>query len=98
MDHDTPAVETSKMTKLQKLAALMIILGPEGAAQILKIFDDHELEAISSEMSKLTMISQELQCEILPSSTRKPCLRPKSCANCVQNSSRQHGLLYRSID
>ena len=58
-------VEISNMTKLQKLAALLIILGPESAAQFLKIFDEHELETISLEMSKLTLISQELQREIL---------------------------------
>jgi flagellar motor switch protein FliG len=65
MDLETPAVEISQMTKLQKLAALLTILGPEGAAQILKILDEHELEAVSLEMSRLTIISQELQWEIL---------------------------------
>jgi flagellar motor switch protein FliG len=53
------------MTKLQKLAALLIMLGPESAAQILKILDQHELEVVSMEMSKLTLIGQELQREIL---------------------------------
>src|SRR5271154_1952755 len=65
MTLEMPAVEISSMTKLQKLAALLIILGPESAAQILKIFDEHELETISLEMSRLTLISQELQREIL---------------------------------
>src|SRR5579872_3422081 len=55
----------AKMSKLQKLAALLVILGPEGAAQILKQLDNRELEAVSMEMSKLTLISQELQAEIL---------------------------------
>ncbi len=59
------ATDISKMTKIQKLAALLVILGPESAAQILKNLDEHELEAVSSEMSKLTLISQELQQEIL---------------------------------
>jgi len=62
---DIPTPEVSKMTKLQKLAALLTILGPESASQILKIFDEHELETISLEMSKLTLISQEVQREIL---------------------------------
>jgi flagellar motor switch protein FliG len=53
------------MTKLQKLAALLIILGPDSAAQILKNLDEHEIEAVSLEMSKLMVISQELQREIL---------------------------------
>ena len=65
MEIELPALEITKMSKLQKLAALLIMLGPESAAQILKMFDEHELEAISLEMSKLTLISQELQREIL---------------------------------
>lgn len=65
MEIDVPAVELAKMTKLQKLAALLIILGPESAAQMLKNLDEHELETVSLEMSRLTVISQELQREIL---------------------------------
>jgi len=59
------AVDISKMTKVQKLAALLVILGPESAAQVLKNLDEHELETVSSEMTKLSLISQELQKEIL---------------------------------
>jgi flagellar motor switch protein FliG len=65
MELEIPAVDVSKMTKQQKLAALLVILGPESAAQILKTFDEHELEAISIEMAKFTLIGQELQREIL---------------------------------
>jgi flagellar motor switch protein FliG len=65
MEIDSPMIEAASMTKVQKLAALLVILGPESAGQILKIFDEHELEAISLEMSKFTLISQELQREIL---------------------------------
>lgn len=59
------AMEMAKMTKVQKLAVLLVMLGPESAAQILKNLDAHEIEVVSSEMSKLTMISQELQAAIL---------------------------------
>jgi flagellar motor switch protein FliG len=65
MENDIAAISITKMTRLQKLAALLIILGPDTAAQMLKNFDEHELEAISMEMSKLAVISQELQQEIL---------------------------------
>ena len=58
-------VEVAKMSKVQKLAALLIILGPDSAAQILKSFEENEIEAISSEMTKLTLITQEMQKEIL---------------------------------
>jgi flagellar motor switch protein FliG len=56
---------TDEMTKLQKLAALLIILGPESASELLKNLDEAELEAVSAEMALLTFISQELQQEIL---------------------------------
>ena len=45
MQTDLPVVELAKMTKHQKLAALLIILGPDSAAQILKNLDEHEIEA-----------------------------------------------------
>ncbi len=60
-----PASQTSKLTKVQKLALLLIILGPETASQILKNLDEHEMEAVSLEMSKQGLISQQLQMEIL---------------------------------
>ena len=65
MQADIAPVDIGKMNRLQKLAALLIILGPESAAQLLKNFDEHELEAITREMSRLSVISQELQDEIL---------------------------------
>jgi flagellar motor switch protein FliG len=53
------------MTRTQKLAALLIILGPDSAAQMLKSLNERELEAVSLEMSRLPVVSQELQEEIL---------------------------------
>jgi flagellar motor switch protein FliG len=60
-----PAAEAAKMTKPQKLAALLVMLGPESASQVLKTLEPPEIEAISGEMTKYSMISQELQAEIL---------------------------------
>jgi flagellar motor switch protein FliG len=64
-DNSSAPLDLAKMTRLQKLAALLVILGPESAAQVLKGFDDHELESISAEMAKLALISQEIQVEVL---------------------------------
>ena len=61
----TAATEISKLSRLQKLAALLVIIGPDSGAQVLKSFDPHEVEEICSEMAKFTMVSQELQAEIL---------------------------------
>jgi flagellar motor switch protein FliG len=59
------ADQVTKMTRHQKLATLLVILGPESAAQMLKNLDEHELEIVSMEMSKLTLVTQELRQEIL---------------------------------
>src|SRR5262245_21527016 len=60
-----PSNDISKLTKIQKLEILLIILGPDAAAQILKNLDEHELEAVSAEMSHQTFISQKMQADIL---------------------------------
>jgi flagellar motor switch protein FliG len=65
MQADIAPVEAAKMTKLQKLAALLIILGPDSAAQMFKGLDEREVEAVALEMSRLPAINQELQQEIL---------------------------------
>jgi flagellar motor switch protein FliG len=65
MDSGIAPIDAAKMTKQQKLAALLIMLGPESAAQILKNLDERELEVVTAEMSKLTVIGQEMQHEIL---------------------------------
>ncbi|MDX1952346.1 MAG: flagellar motor switch protein FliG [Verrucomicrobiota bacterium] len=57
--------DVSKMNKVQKLAALLVILGPESASKVLKSMDENEIESVSAEMAKLAMISQEMQMEIL---------------------------------
>lgn len=60
-----PPPEVSQMSKVQKLAALLIILGPESAAQILRTLDGQELDQVSAEMTRLPMITQEMRTEIL---------------------------------
>jgi flagellar motor switch protein FliG len=61
----TVAADASKLSRQQKLAVLLIMLGPDSAAQILKNLDEVEVESVCSEMSKFSMVSQELQHEIL---------------------------------
>ena len=57
--------DIAQMTKVQKLAAFLIILGPESAAQILKTLEAQELEIVSSEMARLPIITQEIRMEIM---------------------------------
>ena len=49
------------MTPTQKLAALMILLGEDTAAAMLKSFDDNERELVCAEMANLPMMDQEQQ-------------------------------------
>jgi flagellar motor switch protein FliG len=65
IEADIAALQISKMTRHQKLAVLLVLLGADSAAQILKSLDEHEVELVSTEMSKLTLITQELRHEIL---------------------------------
>lgn len=60
-----PTSEISSLTKIQKLAALLIMLGTDSAATVLRGFEPAEVETISAEMAKITLISQELQRDLL---------------------------------
>ncbi|MCZ7637282.1 MAG: flagellar motor switch protein FliG [Verrucomicrobia bacterium] len=57
--------EIARLTKVQKLAALLVMLGPDSAAAILKSFGPAEVETITGEMARLPMISQTLQQHLL---------------------------------
>src|SRR5260221_9713484 len=59
------APESSALNKTQKLAALLVMLGPESAAIMLKRFEPREVDAIAREMTRSTLISQDQQEEIL---------------------------------
>lgn len=59
------AAAVSAMTKVQKLALLLIVLGSESAAQLLKHLDEHELESVTGEMAKINVVTQEMRQEIL---------------------------------
>jgi flagellar motor switch protein FliG len=59
------ATEGGALNKIQKLAALLVMLGSESAAQILKQFQPREIEAISREMARFNLITQEQQEDIL---------------------------------
>ncbi|MBI1176070.1 flagellar motor switch protein FliG [bacterium] len=60
-----PELNLEKMTKQQKLAALLVMMGPQNAAELLKVMEPGEVEVVSAEMTKLGLISQEVQQGIL---------------------------------
>lgn len=65
----TPAaaaeLDISKMTKEQKLAVLLIMLGAEGAAKILKGLDEAEMQKVIAEMTAMSAVTQDVQWEVL---------------------------------
>ena len=65
VDSSPAPLDVSKMTKVQKLAALMVIIGPDAASQFMKNLNEHELESVSAEMTRMAVIPQEVQQEIL---------------------------------
>ena len=54
------------------LAALLVMLGSESAAVILRQFQPREIEAISREMARFTLITREQQEQILRNSRTWP--------------------------
>lgn len=54
-------LEYGKLSRLQKLAIFLIIIGPETAAEVLKQFDDGDIELLCREMSTITVVPVEVQ-------------------------------------
>lgn len=52
-------------TKIRKLAALLIVLGPDLAAEILKPFEQRDIKDIGAEMAKMEMVDLKTQRQIL---------------------------------
>lgn len=57
--------DVAGMNKVQKLATLLIMLGPETAACLLKQFDENELEKVTTEMAKIPYVTQEMRAAVL---------------------------------
>jgi len=55
------AAEYNKLTRPQKIAALLIVAGPEAAAEVLRPFPDAEVEEICQLMGGFEVISQEFR-------------------------------------
>jgi flagellar motor switch protein FliG len=53
------------LNKVQKLAALLVVLGPEEAAVILSAFSQRQMEQIMTEMAKIEFLSADVQQSLL---------------------------------
>jgi len=56
-----PELDYSKLSRPQKLAVFLIVIGPAAAAEVLKQFDDHEIELLCREMSTFSIVPQAAQ-------------------------------------
>ena len=53
-------IDYSKLSRQQKLAIFLICVGSDSAAEVLKHFDDNEVEVICREMSAFPMVSESV--------------------------------------
>jgi flagellar motor switch protein FliG len=53
------------LNKIQKLAALLVVLGPEEASVILRAFSHRQMEQIMAEMAKIEFLSADIQAGLL---------------------------------
>lgn len=60
-----PDIDFNKLNRQQKLAVFLVVIGPEAAANILKQFDDTEIEGLCREMSALSIIPEATQRQAL---------------------------------
>ncbi|MFA6286544.1 MAG: flagellar motor switch protein FliG [Opitutaceae bacterium] len=58
-------LDYTKLTRVQKLAAFLIVLGPEAASEILRQFDDGELESICREMGQFPVVTESLRTSVM---------------------------------
>ena len=56
-----PDLDYTKLSRQQKLALFLIVIGPEAAADVLRQFDDAEIEVLCREMSVFTIIPASAQ-------------------------------------
>jgi flagellar motor switch protein FliG len=54
-------IDYTKLTRQQKLAVFLIVIGPDAAADVLRQFDDNEIELLCREMSTLSVIPHAMQ-------------------------------------
>ena len=65
VENTESAAENGALSKPQMLAALLVMLGPDSGGVILRHLQPREIENVSREMSRFSLISQEQQQQIL---------------------------------
>jgi flagellar motor switch protein FliG len=58
-------IDYPKLSRRQKLAVFLIVIGPEAASELLKQFDDAETEALCREMANFSVVPEAIQKQVL---------------------------------
>lgn len=58
-------LDYTKLSRQQKLAVFLIVIGPQAAAEVLRTFDDAEIEMLCREMSNYPMIPDTVKKSVL---------------------------------
>jgi flagellar motor switch protein FliG len=58
-------IDYSKLSRQQKLAVFLIVVGPDAAADVLKQLDDATIELLCREMSTIPVVSEALQQQVM---------------------------------
>lgn len=59
------AIDYAKLTRMKKLALFLIVIGPEAAAEILRSFDDGQIELLCREMGGFPMVPDVVRRQVL---------------------------------
>ncbi len=54
-------IDFSKLSRMQKLATFLVVIGPDAAASVLKQFDEPDIEILCREMSNISIVSEAVQ-------------------------------------
>ncbi len=54
-----------KLSRLQKMALFLIVIGPDSSAELLKHFNDQQVEAICREVSNFEIVTSELKAKVI---------------------------------
>lgn len=58
-------IDYTKLSRLQKLAVFLIVVGPEAAAEVLGHFDDTEIETVCREMGQIAVVPEATRQEAM---------------------------------
>lgn len=58
-------IDYAKLTRMQKLALFLIVIGPEAAAEILRSFDDGQIELLCRDMGGFPMVPDAVRRQVL---------------------------------